>query len=67
VARVATYAPDQHRDASPRQRAKLLERPRDEGGPREASLHGLVGQVPEQRQGRGPKAPERVDRHQHEG
>jgi hypothetical protein len=45
-------------------------RPRDEGGPREAgpaSLHGLVGQVPEQRQGRGPKAPEGLDRHRHEG
>jgi hypothetical protein len=28
---------------------------------------GLVGQVPEQRQGRGPKAPEGLDRHRHEG
>jgi hypothetical protein len=28
---------------------------------RPASLHGLVGQVPEQRQGRGPKAPEELD------
>jgi hypothetical protein len=50
--------------------AKLPERPRDEGCPREArlaSLHGLVGQVPEQRQGRGPKAPTGLDRHRHEG
>jgi hypothetical protein len=50
--------------------AKLPKRPRDEGGPREArpaSLHGLVGQGPEQRQGWGPKAPEGLDRHQHEG
>jgi hypothetical protein len=30
-------------------------------------LHGLVGQVPEQRQGRGPKAPEGLNRHRHEG
>jgi hypothetical protein len=30
-------------------------------------LHSLVGQVPEQRQGRDPKAPEGLDRHRHEG
>jgi hypothetical protein len=32
-----------------------------------ASLHSLVSQVPEQRQGRGLKAPEGLDRHRHEG
>jgi hypothetical protein len=40
--------------------------PQDEGGPRDArpaSLHGLIGQVPEQRQGWGPKAPEGLNRH----
>jgi hypothetical protein len=63
--------PTQGRVAPAKGNAKLPERPRDEGGPREArpaSLHGLVGQVPEQRQGRGPKAPEGIDRrrHQHE-
>jgi hypothetical protein len=53
--------PTQGRVAPAKGNAKLPERPRDEGGPREArpaSLHGLVGQVPEQRQGRGSKAPE---------
>jgi hypothetical protein len=50
--------------------AKLPERPRDESGLREARparLHCLVGQVPEQRQGRGPKAPEGLNRDRHEG
>jgi hypothetical protein len=58
--------PAQGRVASAKGNAKLPKRPRDEGGPREArpaSLHGLAGQVPEQRQGRGPKAPEGLDRH----
>jgi hypothetical protein len=53
--------PTKGRVAPAKGNAKLPERPRDEGGPREArpaSLRGLVGQVPEQRQGRGPKAPE---------
>jgi hypothetical protein len=60
----------QGRVAPEKGNAKLPKRPRDEGGPREArptSLHGLVGQVPEQRQGRGPKGPEGLDRHRHEG
>jgi hypothetical protein len=50
--------PIQGRVALAKGNAKLPERPRDEGGQREArpaSLHGLLGQVPEQRQGRGPK------------
>jgi hypothetical protein len=45
---------------------QLPERSRDEGGPREArsaSWHRLGSQVPEQRQGWGPKAPEGLDRH----
>jgi hypothetical protein len=53
--------PTQGRVAPAKGNAKLPERPRDQGGPREArpaSLHGLVGQVPEQRQGWGLKAPE---------
>jgi hypothetical protein len=71
-ARIAMHAPDRHRDALPRHRAtlKLPERPRDESGPREARttcLHRLVSQVAEQRQGRGPKAPNGLDRHRHEG
>jgi hypothetical protein len=32
-----------------------------------ASLHSLVSQAPVQRQGWGPKAPEGLDRHEHEG
>jgi hypothetical protein len=62
--------PTQGRVAPAKGNAKLPKRPQDEGGPREArpaSLHGLVGQVPEQRQGWGPKAPEGLDRHRHEG
>jgi hypothetical protein len=47
--------------------AKLPERPRDEGGPREARPASLHGLVPEQRQGWGPKGPEGLDRHRHEG
>jgi hypothetical protein len=50
--------------------AKLPERPRDESGPSEArpvSLDHLVSQVVEECQGRGPKAPEGLDRHRHEG
>jgi hypothetical protein len=57
--------PTQGRVAPAKGNSKLPERPRDEGGPREArpaSLHCLVGQVPEQRQGRGPKAPKEIDR-----
>jgi hypothetical protein len=49
--------------------AKLPGRPRDESGLREARpacLNGLVSQVAEQRQGRGPKAPEGPNRHQQE-
>jgi hypothetical protein len=54
----------QGRVAPAKGNAKLLERLRDEGGPREAksaSLHCLVGQVPGQRQGRVSKAPEGFD------
>jgi hypothetical protein len=54
----------QGRVAPAKGNAKLPKRPRDEGGPREArpaSLQSLVNQVPEQRQGRGPKAPEGHD------
>jgi hypothetical protein len=68
--RDARARPTQGRVAPAKGNAKLLERPRDEGGPREArpaSLLRLVGQVPEQRQGRGPKAPEGLDRHRREG
>jgi hypothetical protein len=42
--------PTQGRVAPAKGNAKLPERPQDEGGPREArpaSLHGLVGHVPE--------------------
>jgi hypothetical protein len=62
--------PTQGRVAPAKGNARLPERPRDEGGPREArpaSLHHLVSQVPKQHQGRGPKAPEGLDRHRHEG
>jgi hypothetical protein len=62
--------PTQGRIAPAKGNAELPERPRYEGDPREArpaSLHRLVIQVPEQRQGRGPKAPEGLERHQHEG
>jgi hypothetical protein len=54
------------RDAVPWQRAALSFRsaPIDEGNWREArpaSVHRLVSQVPEQCQGRGPKAPEGLE------
>jgi hypothetical protein len=58
----------QGRVAPAKGNAKLPERPRDESVPREArpaSLHRLVSQVAEQRQ--GPKASEGLDRHWHEG
>jgi hypothetical protein len=50
--------------------AELPERPQDESGPgeaRPASLHRLGSQAAKQRQGRGSKAPEGLDRHWHEG
>jgi hypothetical protein len=50
--------PTQGRVALAKGKAKLPERPRDEGGPREASPHCLVSQVPEQRQGWAPKESE---------
>jgi hypothetical protein len=71
-ARVETYAPDRHRDALPRQRATLssLSAPQMKTARkrcRPASLHRLVSQVPEQCQGRGPKAPDGLDQHRREG
>jgi hypothetical protein len=57
--------PTQGRVAPAKGNAKFPDCPRDEGGPRDArpaSLHGLVGQVPEQRQGGGPKATKGLDR-----
>jgi hypothetical protein len=62
--------PTQGRVAPAKGNAKLPERTREEGGPRHArpgSLHSLVGQVPEQRQGRSLKAPEGLDRLRQEG
>jgi hypothetical protein len=62
--------PTQGRVAPAKGNAKLPERPRDEGGPREArpaSLHCPVGQVPELRQGWGLEAPEGLDRNRHAG
>jgi hypothetical protein len=62
--------PTQGRGPPAQGNAKLPERPRDESGPREtrpACLNSAVSQVAVQCQGRGPKAPKRLDRHQHEG
>jgi hypothetical protein len=63
--------PTQGRVAPAQGNAKLPERLRDESGPTEtrpACLTCLVNpRVPEQRQGRGLKVPEGLDRHWHEG
>jgi hypothetical protein len=61
--------PTQGRVAPAKGTAKLPERPRDEGGPREArpaSLHGLVAKSPSSVRA-GLKAPEGLDWHRHEG
>jgi hypothetical protein len=62
--------PTQARVDPAKGKAELPEHPRDVGGLREArpvSLNRLASQVPENRQGEGPKTPEGADRHGHKG